>query len=1649
VTTRSRLASPVGWPLGGPLAGAIGRGDSGSGVPAAGRALGIGLLACALTLGALWLGASPASALSTHVFSSSFGTQGSGVGQVSSPQGVAVNQATGDVYVADTGNARVDEFSSSGTFIRAWGWGVLDGASSFETCTTTCQAGVSGSGAGQFTTPAFIAVDNSAGASAGDVYVGDTGDNLVTKFDSNGGLVSSWGTGGQLNGSTATDGPFGSLAGIAVDSSGTLDVFDTNTRMFEFAQDGTFSTDFTTARGTDSHGLGVDSAGNFFKVNGDDTVEKFTASTDFGQVTANSSTTGLTVDPSSGDLYVDHGGSAIDHYAFDGSGNVIGSGCTPAPFSGCPATDSFGSGSLSGAAGLAVDSASGNVYAADTGNQRVDIFIPVILPIVATTAPSNVSQTTATLNGTVNPGGVQLTDCHFDYGTTTAYGQTAPCVPNAGSIPPDSSGHAVSADLTGLTGGTTYHFRLEASNANGGNQSQDQTLNTFVPGETGTFGSPGSGNGQFGSYSPFGFGVDQRSGDVYVSDLFGHRVEVFDAQGNYLSQFGAGGTGGGQFNLATGVAVDNSTGSSGGDVYVADYSNNRVEKFDSAGNFILAFGGGVDETTGADVCTASSGHTCGAGSTGSGPGQFGGGMLGNVLAVDSQGDVYVTDGPNGRLEKFDAQGNYISQFSTSPPTQGLAGAKSSPVSVALNSADEIYVADQMTGNVEKFDASGTLLATIAVGTNPTAVATDAEDDVFVFAGGTHVLMYDSTGAQVGDFGQGALSDGLNEGIAFGDTARVLYGPDVNNSRVLMIGEPAAAPPVVDLEGAASVTSSDAKLRAKVNPNWARTRFHFEYGTSTAYGASAPIADEDLGSGGADKLASATVTGLQPNTTYHYRVVATNALGTTDGPDHSFTTAPLTALFALPDNRAYEQVTPANKGGGEVANGGGQTVIVPDRAAPNGDALFYSVTAPLAGASSSGDNYLAVRGGGGWASHDLIPPQAGDVFGVGSIQATSLDLSKGLLVDGGNSPFGQDDPALVSGEPSGNQNLFVRDNASSTYQLANPTPPGVAPATARLANVSADLAHVAFDEQAALTPDAPGAGVDNLYDWSAGTLRLVSLLPDGMPALSPQFGGGAGAMNDVSADGSRIFWFTRTVGQLYVRESAATTVQYTASHRTTPDPNGPDTPTYWPPSRDGSKAFFTSCEKLNDDSTAVSPAPFSSCEDPSRAGSTTGSDLYQFDTYSNQLSDLTVDHTAGDPLGADVQGMLGSSNDGSYAYFVANGMLASGASRGDCHQTANGVQVGSCNLYVEHDGTTRLIAVLDNRADQKDWMVDEGGPVSVTPDGRHLVFESARSLTGYDNTDANTGQADSEVFLYDAPSGQLTCVSCNPSGQEPTGPATINQPNSDSLFGSGSTPAYQDRNLSDDGSRVFFDSSDALSAHDTNGQQDVYEYEQDGSGSCERAAGCVYLISRGTSGQDSRFIDASASGNDVFFATTDQLVPQDIDQAFDVYDARVGGGFPAPTPPAPPCSGDACKGPQSGAPLLPTAASISFSGPGNASPGGTAGKIRVLSRIVHGSTFLITVSVPGKGWITITGVGIKAVRKSVAHAGTYRLKITLTRAARSVLRSKHKLKLRLRIAYAPAGGSLSSISFSLTVKPAPHPHRRHAGRAANDRRGGAR
>jgi hypothetical protein len=196
-----------------------------------------------------------------------------------------------------------------------------------------------------------------------------------------------------------------------------------------------------------------------------------------------------------------------------------------------------------------------------------------------------------------------------------------------------------------------------------------------------------------------------------------------------------------------------------------------------------------------------------------------------------------------------------------------------------------------------------------------------------------------------------------------------------------------------------------------------------------------------------------------------------------------------------------------------------------------------------------------------------------------------------------------------------------------------------------------------------------------------------------------------------------------------------------------------------------------------------------------------------------------------------------------------------------------------------------------------------------------------SPTGYDNTDATSGDADQEVFIFDATAeggaGALSCISCNPTASRPAGRA-IRLNGLPGFAVAATIPTwtsqlFQPRVITEDGRRAFFTSYDRLVANDVNGKADVYEWERAGTGDCSvgasayvsSAAGCVSLVSSGDSTEDSTYVDTSASGDDVFFKTYSSIAPQDPG-LIDIYDARIGGGFAPPPAEKPECLEESCQ-----------------------------------------------------------------------------------------------------------------------------------------------
>ena len=487
------------------------------------------------------------------------------------------------------------------------------------------------------------------------------------------------------------------------------------------------------------------------------------------------------------------------------------------------------------------------------------------------------------------------------------------------------------------------------------------------------------------------------------------------------------------------------------------------------------------------------------------------------------------------------------------------------------------------------------------------------------------------------------------------------------------------------------------------------------------------------------------------------------------------------------------------------------------------------------------------------------------------------------------------PLPGSGAPEGYQNYYLHDNENGTVDALLKLPENVRePAdmfNMELMTASPNLKHVVIATKAALTTGMPNeTEAENLYEWTADSFEPISIYPDGTPqqAKEARTGSGFDGNPSISDDGLRVVWTEHE--NLYMRQNIGTIQAKTVIIG--------EKATFQIQSSDGTLVYYTQ-------------------GDPRMA------DLFQFNVETNK-SILVA--TA-------VAGVVGVSENGSYVYYVNAGE----------------------HLFVWHEGDVHMVATLSGGDEQSgilgspelgvagDWSGRLAYRTArVSPDGKRLVFMSENSLTGYDNTlstgsscvnvEQRPGSARcEEVFLYDAASEHLTCVSCNPTGARPTGWSGI--PGGTQYDGIAET-LYDSRVLSDNGRRVFFNSVDAIVPGDTNGVGDVYEWEEKGEGNCASEGGCVSLISSGKGSAESLFLDASVNGNDVFFLTHDKLAGADLDNVADVYDAHVCSAsascFPVAPVVPPPCgTGDGCRpSPSPQLSVFGAPASATFSGAGN-------------------------------------------------------------------------------------------------------------------------
>jgi DNA-binding beta-propeller fold protein YncE len=772
--------------------------------------------------------------------------------------------------------------------------------------------------------------------------------------------------------------------------------------------------------------------------------------------------------------------------------------------------------------------------------------------------------------------------------------------------------------------------------------------------------------------------------------------------------------------------------------------------------------------------------------------------------------------------------------------------------------------------------------------------------------------------------------------------------------------------------------------------------------SSGYGSRSPSPPGLLAATFEPESVVAQIASLQPGTTYHYRLSAENshALVPTLGPEATFTTQAV-GPFALPDSRQWELVSPPDKEGAKIEPIPEEGVVEAATDGASVTYLTSTPTEAQPAGYSNLVQVLSRRAPASWSSRDIAIPHlgaTGKTLGVGpEYKFFDAGLRQSAI-----QPFGEFNPGLsteasestaflhslepgctgscyrplvTAKEPFANVpagTVFGEEhlceplgNGGSAFVMCGP----------EFLGASEDLSHVVLRSGVALLGSAGSAG---LFEWSGGSLAPVSVLPNGQAAPVTEVGFGfevsRSARQAISTDGSRIIWTAGvTTPTLYLRANArapqtasgacdeagkACTIQLDAAAPGGTESGGGE---FQFASADGSRVFFTDTRALTEDSGAHPSSP-------------TLADLYECrivealsGRLSCELTDLTPKHGT---EAAAVQGsILGASSDGSSLYFVANGILATNtvdtgvgvesARRGNC-QGENSTAAQTCNLYLRHEGVTTFIATLSGE-DNHDWTaILPHQPTRVSPDGRWLEFMSQAQPTGYDNRDLATGKPVAEVYLYGATSERLKCASCEPGGGQPKGlESTLLSVNSGGLVGqhdiwpanalmAANVPGwinigfnrgrYQSRYLSDSG-RLFFDTADGLAPQDSNGTQDVYEYEPPGVGGCTtslptysaRSGGCVSLISSGTSREESAFLDASENGDDVFFLTSSRLRPSDEDAARDVYDAHVcSSASPClPEPPAPPpaCVGDGCQNPAT-PPVDATPGSLTFSGAGN-------------------------------------------------------------------------------------------------------------------------
>jgi hypothetical protein len=950
-----------------------------------------------------------------------------------------------------------------------------------------------------------------------------------------------------------------------------------------------------------------------------------------------------------------------------------------------------------------------------------------------------------------------------------------------------------------------------------------------------------------------------------------------------------------------------------------------------------------------------------------------------AIAVDqTSGDILAFNNSRGAVEEFEPSGAFVGAFAFAEP-RTFTRALSRPYGIAVVSsgqfAGETYVAfDDTKANTPDVWGFGP----VSYGEPPiviTGVATALGDGNATLNGSVdprgfnltdcHFAYTTESDYEANHFGGSEAKEAPCmpdvEEIGKGSSPVAVHA-DVSGLdsegryRFLLVaaneygstgeeGEPGVfGVPAVSVEPALPVLYTEATLRATVDPSGLATKYRFEYGeASGGYEENTRFVEIPPSAG--TVTVKAPVTGLTEGKSYHFRVVAENEMGAvTSVTSETFETqvrqvssscanASYRTGFsaALPDCRAYELVTPAETRGALIFF-----------AQPDSAELGFNMWATPPFGASAGETLSffgspTLPGFEGTGHIDGYRAARSEGEGPHPTKGWHSELVSPTYAQAGGGATPQRGVA-----PDQRYSFWSLGSLGTSEPLDGTLPKGIYLHTPN--GVASSICNPNPQPHLELLgcgSSGPDFNAKSLYVSAGGTHVVFSSSAD-LEAVAPP--------------APTVAIYDRSAGE--IGAEVVSTPPAGAAPAVTEEFESNDA-VYVGSSEDATTIFFEVDKTLYAHrggetlQVAAGQVTFAgTSQDGQLVAYMAGSGAAAAELFSCDLAAGPCTGAGGHaptpvgPAGSKAF-FVNVSADGTHAFFASKEAFADGEE----NENEEVAQPGQYNLYAwdAQTSTTRFIALIDSQDivsfDNNPFMsllrwtqaVGPGAghgladsPTRSTPDGKVFVFQSHASLAGYNN------EGHSEIYRYDpaaAKGEQLICVSCDPSMAPATADATLQTtPGASSVAVPPVTAETLIANLREDGSRVFFQSMDQLLPEDSNNAQDVYEWTADEVGeSCHRPSGCLALISSGQGERDNYIYGASANGSDVFFHTLDQLLGADVPGSPSIYDAREEGGIPEPVG-EPICHGDACHGAGSTPPALPGSASTG-SGSGNVQAGG--------------------------------------------------------------------------------------------------------------------